>query len=115
MSTEFALDLRKARRVAGFSQEDVAHLMGQSSTVISRLENGERRPSLVQIITLSLIYGRSFESFFAMVMAEIKKGLRARILTMPEAKRAYAGVENRAHTIESLARRLAEEDEDDGA
>lgn len=115
MSTEFSLDLRKARRVAGLRQEDVAHLMGMSSTSVSRLERGQRRPSLVQIVTLSLIFGRSFESFFATTMEEVKGDLRRRILSLPEVGRVYVGIGNRQHAIDRLARFLAAEEAEDGA
>jgi hypothetical protein len=70
---------------------------------------GRRRPTLEEICTLSVIYGRTFESFFGEVMEEVKANLRTRILTMPKNTRTYAGTLNRDKSIERLARRLAEE------
>ncbi|MCB2052416.1 MAG: helix-turn-helix transcriptional regulator, partial [Novosphingobium sp.] len=64
MNTQLALDLRLARRKAGFTQDDAAHLLGVRAPRLSVLEQGRKRPNLVQICTLSLIYGRSFESLF---------------------------------------------------
>jgi len=114
MSTEFALDLRLARRKSGFSQRDTAHLLALNRSKLSLLETGLRLPSLVQICTLSLIYGRSFESLFAAIMDEARSSLRQRILSMPTTTRTYAGSLNREHSIERLARSLAVEPDDHG-
>jgi transcriptional regulator with XRE-family HTH domain len=46
MSTDFALDLRVARRQAGFTQEDVARLLGVTQSQISDLEHGRVLPTL---------------------------------------------------------------------
>lgn len=115
MSTEFALDLRLARRKSGFTQRDIAHLLGAHITLVSELECGRRRPNLDQIVTLSLIYGRSFESFFAERMKVARDKLRTRILHMPEGVRSYVETFNREASIDRLARRLADEDTDHGS
>ena len=109
MSSDFTLDLRVQRRKTGYRQCDCAHLMGITSGTLSAIEMGRRRPTLVEICTLSLIYGRTFESFFGEVMEEARANLRTRILTMPKNKRTYAGTLNRDTSIERLARRLATE------
>jgi transcriptional regulator with XRE-family HTH domain len=109
MSTEFALDLRLARRKAGFTQRDIAHLMGAHQTLISELERGRKLPTLEQIVTLSMIYGRSFESFFSQLMVASRKQLQQRILQMPSGVRSFVGTFNRDASIERLARRLADE------
>lgn len=114
MSTEFALDLRLARRKAGFTQRDCAHLLDVSTSMLSQLESGRRLPSLIEICTLSVIYGRSFESLFSLILEEARKALRDRILHMPELVRVYAGTRNREYSIERLAQRLAEEQSDHG-
>ena len=114
MSTEFALDLRLARRKSGYTQRDTAHLLGLNRSKLSLLETGQRLPSLVQICTLSLIYGRSFESLFAAIMDEARAALRQRIITLPGTRRKYAGSLNREHSIERLARSLVAEPNDDG-
>ena len=72
MSTEFALDLRLARRKAGFTQRDCAHLLAIPTAILAQLESGKRLPSLVQICTLSVIYGRSFESLFGAILNEAR-------------------------------------------
>jgi transcriptional regulator with XRE-family HTH domain len=71
MIQEFTLDLRAARRNSGLRQVDCAHLMGVNKTKISNLENGRQRPSVRDICTLSMIYGRSFESLFAGIFDEL--------------------------------------------
>ena len=109
MSTEFALDLRLARRKSGLTQRDVAHLLGAHQTLVSELERGRQIPTLEQIVTLSLIYGRSFESLFSALMRTARERLQQRILHMPAGVRSYVGTFNRDASIERLARRLADE------
>ncbi|MBO6527853.1 helix-turn-helix transcriptional regulator [Erythrobacter sp.] len=109
MSTEFALDLRLARRKAGYTQRDIAHLLDASQTLVSKLEQGHQQPTLEQIVSLSLIYGRSFESLFSQLMEAARFELQERILHMPDGVRSYVGTFNRDASIERLARRLADE------
>jgi transcriptional regulator with XRE-family HTH domain len=109
MSTQFALDLRLARRKAGFTQRDIAHLLSTRKSAISDLERGRRRPALRQIVRLSVIYGRSFESLFAEEMREAEEALRVRIIGMPIAACRLANTYNRDASIERLARRLADQ------
>ena len=45
MSTEFALDLRLARRKTGLTQRDIAHLLANQVTLVSELERGKRLPT----------------------------------------------------------------------
>ena len=111
MSTEFTLDLRRARRKSGFTQRDVAHLLGAHQTLVSELERGRQHPNLEQIVTLSLIYGRSFESLFSHLLRVARGNLQQRILRMPAGVRSYVGTFNRDASIERLARRLAEEND----
>ena len=63
MSTEFALDLRLARKKSGLTQRDCAHLLNVHASKVSALEHGKQLPTLIEICTLSLIYGRSFEAW----------------------------------------------------
>lgn len=114
MSTEFALDLRLARRKSGFTQRDVAHLLGAHQTLVSELERGRQLPTLEQIVALSLIYGRSFESLFSELMRTARERLQQRILRMPDGVRSYVGTFNRDASIERLARRLAAESDAHG-
>ncbi|MEM9839500.1 MAG: helix-turn-helix transcriptional regulator [Pseudomonadota bacterium] len=108
MSTEFALDLRLARRKAGYTQGDVAHFLATYQSAISDLEQGKVRPTVEQIIALSLIYGRSFESFFGAVMTEETARLRRQLGTLPELTKPTAHTFNRQSSLAKLERRLRE-------
>ncbi|MEO3416140.1 helix-turn-helix transcriptional regulator [Roseovarius sp. CAU 1744] len=108
MSSQFALDLRLARKKVGYTQDDIAHLMATHQAAVSRLEHGERRPSLTEIVELSLIYGRSFESIFSDVMAESKEHLSVRLSTLPSPGRKAMSTFNRPGSLARLKRRLAE-------
>ena len=108
MQTQFALDLRLARRKAGFTQYDVAQLIGAHQAVVSGLEQGRLLPSIEQLVALSQIYGRSFESLFSQLMREARIKLRNRIGTLPATVRSYVGTFNREASLKRLERRLAD-------
>ena len=72
MIQDFVLDLREARRKSGLTQTECAQLVGISGSVLSKIENGTRMPSLVEICALSIIYGKSFESLFGAIFDEIR-------------------------------------------
>ena len=108
MSTQFALDLRLARRKSGFTQKDVAHLLRTNQSLISDLERGRSRPTLEQIIDLSLVYGRSFDSFYEMLVPERRERLTRRLKRLPEEHRTSVYTHNRSMSLKRLKRRLAE-------
>ena len=108
MSTEFALDLRLARKKAGFTQPDIAHLLDLHQSGISCLERGKRRPNLTEIVELSLIYGRSFESLFAEIMDESRNTLQLRLISLPAIVRETNATFNRPASIAKLRRLLDE-------
>jgi transcriptional regulator with XRE-family HTH domain len=106
MSTQFAHDLRLARRKAGLTQEDLAHLLDVKQSAVSDIEHGKQRPTLEQIVSLSLIYGRSFESFFEEVMTGRQKHLLKRLATLPGLIQETAHTFNRPASLDKLKRRL---------
>ena len=110
MTTQFGLDLRLARRRSGYTQRDCAHLLSVNQSKLSALETGRDTPTLEQICTLSLIYGRSFESLFAEIMARARTSLRARLTSMPRDTRRFSGTRFRDRSLQKLGERLAEED-----
>jgi transcriptional regulator with XRE-family HTH domain len=114
MSTEFALDLRLARRKSGLTQRDTAHLLGVQSSRLSDLELGKKLPTLPEIITLSLIYGRSFESLFSALMTNARAAIKQRVTGLPEDSRTYVGTMNRAYSLERLEDRLVGNDDEHG-
>lgn len=95
MKTQFALDLTLARKKAGLRISDCAHLIGRESKVVTSLEQGRRNPTLEEILTLSLIYGRSFESLFAEIMRRVRRDLAARLETLPHKVQGSAATANR--------------------
>lgn len=112
MNTELALDLKVARRKAGLTQEDCAHLLAVHPSKISLLEHGKALPSVSDICTLSLIYGKSFEHFFGTLFLEARDALRARIMTVPDCPKKWLGRFNRQNTLNKLADRLRDLDDD---
>ena len=115
MRTQFSADLRLARRKAGYTQGDVAHLLSSHQSLVSELEQGRRRPNLEQIVELSLIYGRSFESFFGELLAERQITLQKRLKRLPELIKQTANTFNRTSSLRCLKRRLASQIEHGGA
>jgi transcriptional regulator with XRE-family HTH domain len=107
MRTQFSADLRLSRRKAGYTQADVAALLCDHQSVVSELEAGTKRPDLTQIITLSLIYGRSFEAFFADVMNDCARRLSRRLKHVPSNVRDTAHTFNRDASLKALHERLA--------
>ena len=112
MSTQFALDLRLARRKSGLTQMDVALLVGTQQSSIAALEKGQQRPTIEQICMLSLIFSRSFESLFADVLEEGRAQLRANIPALPAKRLLTAETFNREATLKRLERQLAGNAED---
>ncbi|EBA12655.1 helix-turn-helix transcriptional regulator [Roseobacter sp. CCS2] len=107
MRTQFSADLRLARRKAGYTQADVAALLCDHQSVVSDLESGSQRPTLDQIITLSLIYGRSFEAFFAEVMEDCIRRLKRRLKHLRPQTRETAHTFNRQSSLKALHERLS--------
>ncbi|WP_108813235.1 helix-turn-helix transcriptional regulator [Loktanella sp. Alg231-35] len=107
MRTQFSADLRLARRKAGYTQADVAALLCDHQSVVSELEDGTTRPDLTQIITLSLIYGRSFEAFFAEMMEDCTRRLKRRLKHLPSNVRQTVHTFNRGASLKALHERLA--------
>lgn len=54
-----AVKLRRAREEAGLNQREVADRLGIGShSIISELENGQRRLDVVELIVLAELYGK---------------------------------------------------------
>lgn len=115
MSSDFALDLRVARRQAGYTQHDVALLLGAHQSHVSDLEQGRTLPSLFEIVSLSLIFGRSFESLFADLLLSAKTEIGGKITALPAMVRSYVGTFNRDASLKKLERRLAAKQPEYGA
>jgi len=106
MLTEFAQDLRLARRKSGLSQKEVASLLAIDQSTFSDLERGEKPPSVQQVCQFMLIFGRNFRSLFEEIVAAIKPDLQVRLESFPSKIRPRIAAGNRAHSIRQLGQRL---------
>ena len=106
MDTNYALELKVARRRSGLSQKDVAHLLGISRVRVSKLECGIAKPSPDELTTFSLIYCQSFLTLSGAVMPIIMKTLKERLETFPNRDGYAAGTSPKANTLNGLTRRL---------
>lgn len=59
----FLLKLRKARQDAKLTQNDVARLLKQPQSFVSKTESGERRLDAVELKSLARIYGKPLDFF----------------------------------------------------
>ena len=107
MIHEFALDLKVARRKAGLTQADCAHLLGVHPSKISLLESGKATPTMRELTLLSLIYGKPFERLFSSVVLEAGHELRERVGTLPGSPKRWLGRFNRTRTLRNLAERMS--------
>ena len=59
----FVQRLRQARREAGFTQAQVAELLGKPQSFMSKVEAGERRVDFVELQALAQVYGKPVTYF----------------------------------------------------
>ncbi|PHR96903.1 MAG: hypothetical protein COA78_28165 [Blastopirellula sp.] len=114
MYSSFALDLKAARRKSGLSQLDCGHLLGVDQRRISVLETGKSPPTILEICSLSLIYGRTFESLFGSVFCGSRKKLETRLASLPNNGKSWLRNFNRQHAINRIAKRLDDNRRCDG-
>ena len=113
MTKQFALDLKVARRKAGLSQQDCAHLLDMSPTRMSNLESGKIVPSLLEVCALSVLHGKSFESLFGGIMSGARQLLREQLASLPTSKQHWVGTFNRQGSLVALASRISDTNQDD--
>lgn len=71
--------LRKHRRIRGFSQKQVAVLLGlKNASRVSRWESGECLPSALNIFRLSIIYRVLIDALFIDHIRELRKDIHER-------------------------------------
>lgn len=109
MHDDFALELKAARKKAGLTQADCAHLLGHTPSNFSRLENGLRKPTLKEICALSLIYAKSFEGLFGAIFKTIHKELSERLSSLPDSKGSSIERFNRKNTLDRLGAHLSDD------
>ena len=107
METNFALELKVARRRSGLSQYEVGHLLGVHHGRISKLECGRARPTPDELTTLSLIYSTRFLTMRGAVMPTIHANLEERLRTFPNKDCYTQSTSPKADTLNALTERLA--------
>lgn len=112
MLTQFALDLRLARKTAGLTQDDCATLMNRSRKHIYRLEKGSQNPSLEDILCLTVIYNKTFEHHFAERLSAARATVRAGLPQLPTTIVDHAEFRQRKYTLERIEAELINEDQD---
>lgn len=103
------MDMRLARKKAGFTQGEIAHLVGLDQSTYSDFERGIAVPSLRLLTKLSLIYGRSFPSLIAACAEEVKPQLRTQLSSLPKRNSTPLQLFNRSRAIARLNDRIAKE------
>ncbi len=63
--------LREARERAGLTQEELARLLGETQSFVSKCERGERRLDMTEVRAFCRAIGISFRGFAAHLDAEI--------------------------------------------
>lgn len=77
--------LRPQRRRWGFTQKELAFIIGaKSRTVVSRLEHGKRPPSLETAFALHIVFGTDAAEFFPVLFAEVEHDVLARAYDLYE-------------------------------
>lgn len=74
---------RKWRRTAAFKQKEIARLLGlESSTQLSRIEQGKRVPGLCLAVSLEVLTGMPLCDLLGAVYDEMEEATLARVTTM---------------------------------
>ena len=68
----FLRQLKKSRKEAGLTQEQLAESIGQTQSFVSKCERGERRIDVVELRKLCQALGISFVSFVQKLDRDLK-------------------------------------------
>ena len=76
MDHRFKSYLRPLRRRWGFTQHELAYLLGVASrTIISRVEGGKRTPSLAAALALSIVFDATQPQLFPGVISSVQESV----------------------------------------
>ena len=75
--------LRDLRTGRGWTQDDLARRTGLSKSYLSRIEDGERQPSLASLLSLAQAYGIALASLFTEPTQEKRPGAVLRAASLP--------------------------------
>ena len=106
MFSQFALDLSRARKTSGYSQQEVADLALIDQATLSKLENGERRPSVLLLSRFALIFNRAFTSAFDDAAKTDARKMLKQVERLKPTRRARGKLFNRDYALTQLKRRL---------
>jgi transcriptional regulator with XRE-family HTH domain len=98
--------LKQHRRRAGYSQADVAYLLGARSRVkVSRYENDRHLPPLATALIFEAMFGRPISELFPSALAAARRSLRGRArrrMAVIAKKRETAGLARKKRSLEML-------------
>jgi transcriptional regulator with XRE-family HTH domain len=77
-ATSFGVVLRRLRKAAGLTQEQLALEADLRRTYVSILELGQQQPTLTTILKLASALGQSAGEMVTLVEAEIARGRKRR-------------------------------------
>lgn len=109
MTTQFAQDLRLARKIAGLSQEDCGTLMNRCRQHLHQLESGEKQPSLDDLLLFSVIYNKTFEDHFAERLSAARATARAGLPQLPVSQDDTSASRQRRYTLDRIEADLLRE------
>ena len=107
MTYNFAPDLQAARRKAALTQADCAHLLGVTYTRISKLESGQRRPTVTELSIFCLIFDEDIAGIHEKIIATEAKVLGERLSSMPKCPKTWLNRRGRVNTLNGIAARLS--------
>lgn len=106
MTTDIALALVKAREATGYTQRDAAQLLSVAPSLLSRIETGERMPSLPLAVGFAFLYDTRFEHLFADLTENTRAELAAQLQIFTEGESRVSPPSLRSQSLQSLQERL---------
>jgi len=103
---DFSQCLAGARRKAGLSQVDCAHLLGMSQSRMSRLELGHAKPTVSDLVGVALLFGRSMELMVEPMFQEYATQIHKRLFDLPETNTGWLGQFARNNALAKLEARV---------
>ena len=103
---DFSHCLAEARRKAGLSQDDCAHLLGASQSHISRLELGRAVPCVADLCGVAVLFGRNMEFLVEPLLKERATLIRQRLFDLPEPRAGWLTRFTRANALRILEARV---------
>lgn len=103
---DFSQSLIDARRKAGLSQADCAHLLGVSQAHVSRLERGRSVPSVTDLCGIAILFGRTMELLVEPLFRDRAMTIRKRLFDLPDVRTGWLGQFVRNNALRNLEARV---------